>query len=121
MIDHSNKTRAGEGSSTHAAMDKMLSTSPMHEAAMKAWLDMGREALQFASSGLQKCVEAQSAMMACRTLEDFQKVQVEFYTKTLEDYRAEVARMMGSLSSNPVGGLGGDMPKMKRKYDDVPV
>lgn len=121
MTDHSKEMRADESGSTQPAMDRMLFTNPMNDAALKAWLDMGREAMRFASSGLQKCVEAQSAMMACKTLEDFQKVQVEFYTNTLEDYRAEVARMMGSLSASPIGTMGADMPKMKRKYDDVPI
>ncbi|MFZ1467555.1 MAG: phasin family protein [Paracoccaceae bacterium] len=112
MTEPSNKPRSSTSSAAFA---------PMQETALKAWVDMGMQALQFASSGLQKCVEAQTAMMACKTLEDFQKVQTEFYSSALEDYRAQVARMMGSMSATKGGGLGEKAPKMKRGYDDVPI
>ena len=121
MTEPSNKTRNTGIGSAPAATDRGFAFNPMHETAFKAWFDMGLEALQFASSGLQKCVEAQSAMMACKTLEDFQKAQANLYTNALEDYRAQVARMMGNISATKVAGLGGAVPKMKRGYDDVPL
>lgn len=121
MTKPSNKIRNTASGPESAATNTMMAFSPMQETAFKAWFDMGLEALQFASSGLQKCVETQQAMMGCKTLEDFQKVQADFYSSALEDYRARVGRMMGTMSATKVAGLGGAMPSMKRGYDDVPL
>ena len=98
-----------------------MALNPMQETAFKSWFDMGLEALQFASNGLQKCVETQQAMLGCKSLEDFQKVQADFYSSAIEDYQAQVARMMGTISATKVAGLGGAIPSTKRGYDDVPV
>ena len=121
MTEPSNKPRSTATGSASAATDRMMAFGPMGETAFKSWFDMGLEALQFASSRLQECVEAQTAMMACKTIEDFQKVQADFYSNALDDYRSQVARMMGAFSATRVPGLDGGMPKMKRGYDDVPI
>ncbi len=71
----------------------------MRQTALKAWCDIGTEALQFVSSRMEKDIQTQKALLGCKRLEDLQKVQAEFYSKALEDYNAEATRMMELMTA----------------------
>lgn len=99
----------------------MAAVNPLTEAAMKTWIDMGTEAMRFASNRIQQDIETQKAMLACRTLADIQKVQADFYNNALEEYRAQAARMMEVLTNAAPGAKPGDLPSTRRKYNDIPL
>jgi hypothetical protein len=115
------KPRNPQVGSGTAGTERIVAFSPMSEPTLKAFFDMGLEGLKLASTGLKKCVETQRAMLACRTFEDFQKVQADFYSSAFDDYRTQMARMMSPVSAAPNQGLGGTVTTAKRNYDDVPL
>ncbi|MCB1313411.1 MAG: phasin family protein [Sedimentitalea sp.] len=104
-----------------AAMGRMMAFNPMGEAALKVWFDMGTEALRFMSARMQKDLETQKAMLSCKSLVELQKVQADFYSKAMEDYRSEMTRLAGILSAARGEELEEILPKTKRDYDDVPL
>lgn len=121
MTKPSTKADKSETEAMNAVLDSMMALNPMRETVMKAWFDMGTEALRFASSRMQQDVETQTAMLACKNLEDIQKVQADFYNRALDEYRAGTSRMMEIMMSAATGGLGVDLPDTRRKYNDVPL
>jgi hypothetical protein len=104
-----------------ATPDRVIAFNPAGKPALKAWLDLGMESFQFASTRLQKCVQTQTAMLACKSLEDFHKVQTDFHKTALEDYFAHVSRMMGNTAAPKTEGSAGAGLNTKRSYDDVPL
>lgn len=121
MAKSSKKTQTTESSPMSATVDIMAAFNPMRETALKAWFDMGLEALRFVSSRMQEDIETQRAMLACKSPEDIRKVQADFYTKALEDYHAEASRMMEIIKETTADELGEGLPSTKRGYDDVPL
>jgi len=104
-----------------AGLKSMEGLGPMQAVALKAWSDVGVAALKFTSLRMQHDVEAQKAMLACKSLGDVQKVQTEFFSKALADYKAEAARLMKIMSA-PIAQVQTDAAiSTKRAYDDVPL
>lgn len=103
-----------------AAVENMIALNPMQGGALKAIYAMGTETMQFLSSRMQHDIETQKAMLTCKTLEDLQKVQADFYKKALEDYSAAGAKMMGIMSASS-DTVGNAVSATKRGYDDVPL
>jgi hypothetical protein len=104
-----------------AGFDSFASFTPIRETAMKVWFDFGAEALQFMSSRIVKDMEIQQEMLACKRLEDIQKVQAKFFSKAIEDYNAEVARMMKIMSTTMSQDPSDAKTSTDRDYDDVPL
>jgi hypothetical protein len=117
MTKPNQKSSTSNADPMTAAMQNMAALNPLQGGALKAMFAMGTETLQFLSSRMQQDIETQQAMLNCKSLEDLQKVQSEFYTKALEDYRNAAAKMMGIMSS----GGADSAPSSKRGYDDVPL
>ena len=103
------------------ATETMTAFYPMPDTALKAWFDMGLDTLQFVSSRIQKDLEGQKAMLACKSPEEFHNVQAEFYSRALADYRAQVSRVMEGLSVPGIEWPDDVLPTTKRSYDDVPL
>lgn len=93
----------------------------MPAAVLKAWSEVGGEALKFISLRMQQDVAAQRAMLNCRSLEDVRKVQIDFFGKALADYKAEATHMMKIMSGAMTQGQTDAIPSAKREYDDVPL
>lgn len=104
-----------------ARLEGMMALKPMGETALKAWLDIGSEAVEFMSSRMKANIEMQQEMLGCKHLEDIQKVQAEFFKKTLEDYRTETARMMKIMTTTMAQMPNEALSSTKRSYDDVPL
>jgi len=121
VTEPAKKTRNTESGATTVAQDSMTAFSVMPETALRAWFGMGLEALQFVSSRMQKDIATQKAMLACRSLEDIRKVQADFYNQAVEDYRAQVSRVMEIMSVPGIEGPKIVFPSTKRSYDDVPL
>lgn len=101
--------------------DPMTAFGPMSATAQKVWFDVGLQALQFVSSSMQTGLETQKAMLACKSLEEIQKVQADFYTKAMADYHAQVLQVLEKMTPTRIEGLGSVLPTTKRSYDDVPL
>jgi hypothetical protein len=95
--------------------------NPMSDPQLKAWSDLGAEMMQFAASRIQRDFEAQRAMLACKSLEDLQKVQTEFYTEAFKDYTAQIQRAMEVMSAATTNQVETVVSSTKRGYDDVPL
>lgn len=87
--------------------------------AMQQWVAMVSEGVQFVVSRVQQDLEFQQSLLSCRTLEDLQKVQGDYYRRTMEQYSTESARVMERLGKT--NALPKAMGTTKRRYDDVPL
>ena len=103
------------------AMLGKLPFNPLNDTQLKAWSDLGAEAMKFASSRIQQDMEAQKAMLACKSAQDLQKVQTEYFSKAVEDYRAQIQRAMDVMASAAKAPMEGASKSTKRGYDDVPL
>jgi hypothetical protein len=121
MADSAKKSQKAQSEAKNAAMDSMKAFNPMSESVQKVWLDMGADTLRFVASRMQQDLETQKAILACTNLEDIQKVQGEFYSQAMEDYRAQAARIMEMMSAAAPAGLDSIPLMTKRSYDDVPL
>ena len=102
-----------------AQSKKTPESNPMAEAmaaftpkAAEVWQDIMQESARFMTERLQKDMETQKAMLACKSPVELLEVQTDFYQRTLSDYTAEVTRMLDLMSK--AGGTS-------RSYDDVPL
>lgn len=95
--------------------------NPLNDPQLKVWSDLGAEVMQFAASRIQRDIEAQKAMLACKSLDDLQKLQAQYYSQAIKDYSAQIQRAMEVMSG--VAGKGKDdaATSTKRGYDDVPL
>ena len=93
----------------------------LNNAQMKVWSDLGAEVMKFASSRIQQDLEAQKAMLACKTPQDLQKVQTEYFSKAVEDYRLQIQRAMEVMSQAAKTPMGEVIKTTKRGFDDVPL
>ncbi|MFV0515612.1 MAG: phasin family protein [Jhaorihella sp.] len=112
---------AADPTPTLSGLESLAAQYPFHEAAFKAWFDMGAAALEFLSSRVDHDLQTQKAMLGCTCLEDVQKVQAEFCTRALEDYKSATARMMELMVAAAMRGPGGAAASARRGYDDVPL
>ncbi len=115
------KTTKPENEATTAATGTMKALGPMGETAQKVWADMGNETLRFVASRMQQDLETQKAMLACTNLADIQKVQADFCTQALEEYRVQASRIVEIMSAAAPMGLAAMPLITSRGYDDVPL
>ncbi len=87
--------------------------------AMQNWLEMVNEGVQFVVTRVQQDLEFQQSLLSCRNLEDLQRIQGDFYRKTMEHYSTESSRIMDRLSNSKSGPAA--MGATKRRFDDVPI
>lgn len=98
-------------------LEGMTAFNPMRETAMQAWLDIGAEALKFASDRMTQDMQVQKELLECKGLEDLQKIQTAFFSKAVADYTAEMSRTMELMMTASTGSM---LPT-RRAYDDVPL
>ncbi|MDD9724069.1 phasin family protein [Roseovarius sp. SK2] len=96
----------------------MAAFSPV---AMTAWFDMVQESMRFMSERLEKDLEAQRAMLACKTPQELMQVQSDFMKKAFTDYTEETRRMMEMMGVAMKVDIKDTAPTTRRNYDDVPV
>lgn len=117
MTDSAKKSQKSDSKDT----DSTKAFDLMSGDAQKMWLNMGTETMRFLASRMQQDLETQKAMLACTSLEDIQKVQGDYYTQTLEDYRSQMSRVMEIMSEVTPKGLENLQFITRRGYDDVPL
>ena len=95
--------------------------NPMNDPQLKAWSDLGAEMMQFVSSRVQRDIEAQKAMLGCKTFEDLQKLQAQYYSDAVKDYSAQIQRAMEVMSGAAKKQMDDAVTSTRRGYDDVPL
>ena len=95
--------------------------NPMNDPQLKAWSDLGAELMQFASSRVQQDMEAQKAMLACKTLQALQELQTKYYSDAIKDYSAQMQRAMEVMSGGANKRTDDVFKPTRRGYDDVPL
>jgi hypothetical protein len=112
-----NPTRESSGD-VPAVMAAMMTVNPV---LARAWTDIMSESARFLTDRLRRDLEAQKALMACKTPAELIQVQAEFMRTAVKQYADEAARIceMTMRASHD----GGDDLKSgnKRGYDDIPV
>lgn len=103
------KSQSAKPPETNPMADVMTAITPM---AAEAWQDIMRESARFMTERLQKDLETQQAMLACKSPAELLQLQAEFYQNTLSDYSQEATRMLKLMSK--AGGAS-------RGYDDIPL
>ncbi|WP_324754498.1 phasin family protein [Roseovarius sp. Pro17] len=121
MTESAKNPTKSENEATTAATDTMNALGPMGETAQKIWTDMGNETLRFVASRVEQDLETQKALLACTNLAEVQKIQAEFFTQALEQYRVQATRMMEMMSEAAPKGLPSLPIITSRGYDDVPL
>lgn len=105
MVAKSKSTKTTE---KPAAVNPMAAFNP---AAAKVWQDILTESARFMTERLQKDMETQKAMLACKSPAELMQVQADFYQQAMSDYSEEANRMFQLMSQTGA----------KRGYDDVPL
>ncbi len=115
------KESKNQSSTDYVGMLGKMPFKPMNDPQLKVWSDLCAEVMQFASSRMQQDIEAQKAMLACKSPQDLQKVQSQYFSKALEDYSAQIKRAMEVMSGAADKRTGGVFTSTMRGYDDVPL
>ncbi|WP_050527186.1 phasin family protein [Pseudorhodobacter aquimaris] len=95
--------------------------NPTNDPQLKVWSDLGADMMKFAASRIQQDLEAQKSMLACKSLEDLQKVQAEFFSEAVKGYNAQIQRVVEVMSGAGKAQAGAVVSSTKRGYDDVPL
>ena len=96
----------------------MMAANP---AITKAWTDIMNESAQFVSDRLQQDMEAQQALMQCKTPADLVKFQSEFLLKAMQHYADEAQRMTKILTDAGEEIAKDARQTWSRAEDDVPL
>jgi hypothetical protein len=114
------KPAAGSGKGASHVSDltgAMMAGQP----AAKAWMEIMNESARFVADRLQKDVEAQQALLQCKTPEDVVEVQTEFFQTAMTQYTEEAQRIFALMSGAAEEVVEDAKSGRKRGYDDVPV
>ena len=87
--------------------------------AMQNWVELVNAGVQFVVSRVQQDLEFQQSLLGCRSLEEIQKLQGDFYRKTMEQYSVESGLMIDRMVKS--NGIPTTSTAAKRRYDDVPL
>ena len=106
------------GHDLSALSASMMATNP---AAAKAWMDMMSEGARFVSARLQEDLEAQKAMLNCKSPTELLSLQTEFFQTAFRQYSEETMRLMQMMSEATGKTVEDAASGHKRGYDDVPL
>lgn len=103
---------------TDAMTAAMIALNPF---ATTAWTDILTESTRFVSDRLQQDLEAQRAILACRTPDELMDVQAKFFKEAMTQYLDEATRLYEMMSKATEDTLKDTHFGTARRYDDVPV
>jgi hypothetical protein len=66
----------------------------MSTAWMEAMGEVGAEFAHFMTDRIQQDIKTQHAMMNCKSIEEFQRLQMEFLRKAMAEYQAETGKLL---------------------------
>ena len=88
---------------------------------MTAWLDIMTESARFVADRFRQELDTQQAILGCRKLEDFLRLQAEFYQKAIEQYTSEATRVAQLMSKATTQTIEDVKTAQARCYDDLPL
>lgn len=96
----------------------MMATNP---AITQAWTDLMSESARFVSARLEEDMEAQKALLQCKTPADLIAFQSQFVLKAMQHYADEAQRMTQIMRD-----AGDEITKdarqsWSRAFDDIPL
>lgn len=101
-----------------AAMAAMMAVNPV---ASKAWMDMMSEGARFMTERLQRDMDLQQRLLACRDPMELLQIQSDFVKDAMEQYAEETTRYFKMMFQS-ADDIGEDVRTgHKRAYNDVPV
>lgn len=112
------KTPASATSATSGLTTAMMAPNP---AFAKAWVDIMNESARFLSERLQEDMEAQRALLSCKTPEEVVKVQSDFIFKAMRQYADEAQKMTKIMTEASDELTKEARQSWSRAYDDVPL
>lgn len=96
----------------------MMAANP---ALAKTWATVMNESARFLSERLQEDMEAQKALLACKTPAEVVKVQSEFFRKAMVQYSDEAQRMFRIMTDATEEAVREAGTGTRREYDDIPI
>ena len=111
-------TRPTPDSATSAMSQAMINSNPL---VAKAWLSFMTQSAQFMTERLQQDLEAQKAMMACKSPSELLSVQSDFVTKAMAQYSDYASRVYASMTTAVTSPAQDLQSGQSRKYDDIPL
>ncbi|MFD1194370.1 phasin family protein [Seohaeicola saemankumensis] len=114
----SNQTRANTSSGAPAMAAAVMALNP---ALTKAWLEMMSDSARFLAERLQKDLETQKAMLACKTPAELLQIQAEFFKTAMEQYSEHAMRLKETMTTVTEETVKGVRSGHSRGYDDVPL
>lgn len=85
------------------------------------WLEMMTESGRFIAQRLEEDLKAQQAFLGCKTPAEVLQVQADYCETAVEQYAAEVGRILEFMSGTVGAPLVPYKSLYSRGYDDVPV
>lgn len=114
----SNKAKIDSTVASPAIAAAMMAINP---SAAKAWMDISSESARFLTQRLQQDMEAQKAILACKSPKELMDVQSAFFRSAMEQYTDYITRFLTGMSA-AAGQTATDAPTGNaRRYDDVPI
>ena len=111
--------RKSSGTDTAVPMSAaMIAVSPV---TTKAWLALTNECTRFAMDRLQHDLEAQRAMLACKTPADFMQQQFGYYQEVTQQYAKQTTRLFQMFADTAQQASTEATSGHSRKYDDIPL
>jgi len=101
-----------------AAVAGMMAVNPIMA---KAWMDMMTECSRFVTERLQRDMELQQRLLACRTPLELMQVQQAFLQETMDQYTEEAARAFKMMFKSASDIEDDVRTGHKRAYNDIPV
>ena len=111
------KTPAGDTKAASDLASAMLRGQPV----AKAWSEIMQESARFVTDRLQKDLEAQQALLKCKTPAEVAQVQSAFFQTAIEEYTDEARRMFEIMSGAADDAMEEVKTGQSRDYDDIPV
>ena len=117
MAKSTKKTETPDG----GVADMTAAMMAANPALAKSWATLMNESARFLSERLQKDLDAQKALLACKTPAEVVEVQTEFFRKAMTDYSDEAQRMFKIMTGAGEEAVKEAKSSSRRGYDDVPV
>lgn len=112
-----NKKQAPEGTGTSDVATSMLA---IHSATSQAWLSFMSESGRFLTERVQQNLDAQKAMMVCKSPTELLQLQAAFLKATMDQYTDHANRIQEMTKVTTVA-IKDAQSGHARSYDDVPI
>lgn len=112
------KTQASTEIETPITTAAMMAINPV---VTKAWLDVMTESSRFVADRLQRDLETQKAMLACKSPAELLQIQSEFFQTAMEQYTNEAVRLYKMMSKATEDTIKDTKSGHSRGYDDIPL